>query len=60
LIEIIEIDGDTIPDGTQIIDVIGGKYLIFQKSSWYWISQNLNLFRVNRVAVSLHMLVISD
>jgi hypothetical protein len=33
LIEIIEMDGDTISDDTQIIDVIDDKYLIFQKLS---------------------------
>jgi hypothetical protein len=35
LVEIIEMDGDTISDDTQIIDIINDKYLIFQRSSWY-------------------------
>jgi hypothetical protein len=56
----VEMDGDTISDGTQIIDVIDNKYLIFQKLSWYWISQNLNSFRVDRVAVFSHISIISD
>jgi hypothetical protein len=56
----VEIDGDTISDGTQIIDMISDKCLIFQRFSWYWISQNLNLFRVDRVAVSPYMPIISD
>jgi hypothetical protein len=30
-----EMDGGTIFDGTQIIDVTDDKYLIFQKLSWY-------------------------
>jgi hypothetical protein len=29
----IEMDGDTIFDGTQVIDVINNKYLIFQRLS---------------------------
>jgi hypothetical protein len=56
----VEMDGGTTSDGTQVIDIINGKYLIFQRFSWYWISQNLNLFRVDRVAVSLYMPIISD
>jgi hypothetical protein len=56
----VEMDGNTISDGTQIIDVINGKYLIFQRFSWYWISQNLNLFRVDRMAISLYISVIPD
>jgi hypothetical protein len=55
-----EMNRDTISDGTQIIDIIDNKYLIFQKPSWYWISQNLNSFRVNRVAVSPHISIIPD
>jgi hypothetical protein len=56
----VEMDGGIISDGTQVIDVINGKCLIFQRSSWYWISQNLNLFRVDRIVVSSYIFVISD
>jgi hypothetical protein len=60
LIEITEIDKDTISDGPQIIDIIDNKYLIFQRLSWYWISQNLNLFRVDKMTVFLYISIISD
>jgi hypothetical protein len=33
LVEIIEIDENTISNGTQIIDIINDKYLIFQRFS---------------------------
>jgi hypothetical protein len=56
----VEMDGDITPNGMQVIDVIDNKYLIFQRFSWYWISQNLNLFRVDRVAVSPYIFIISD
>jgi hypothetical protein len=60
LVEIAEIDEGTISDDTQIIDITNNKYLIFQKPSWYWISQNLNLSRVDRVTVSLYIPIIFD
>jgi hypothetical protein len=55
-----EMDKDTTSDGTQVIDMIGNKYLIFQRSSWYWISQNLNLSRVDRITISPYISVIPD
>jgi hypothetical protein len=53
-------NGGTISDDTQVIDVINDKYLIFQRFSWYWISQNLNPFRVDKVAVFPYISIISD
>jgi hypothetical protein len=53
-------NGGTTPDGTQVINIIDSKCLIFQRFSWYWISQNLNLFRVDKMAVSTHISVIPD
>jgi hypothetical protein len=55
-----EMNGDTISDGTQIIDVINNKYLIFQKFSWYWISQNLNSSRVDKMMISSYISIIFD